>query len=88
MSYQEDAMQKITGTIRTGSYKEDSVSSGDIGAFKESDTGSKEGLYDQLSKNGYRYIDHTFDSSFVARTNTQNETVMKNVAVNFIIKAR
>ena len=86
LSYQEDAMQKITGKFDdvTGGMKNVSTE----GAFKI----TRKSLVDKGTgaTSPIHFLNIEFDSSSSpgARTNSQDETVMKNVAVNFIIKAR
>jgi len=82
LSYQEDAMQRIYGNILNLAHGKGKVVSAE-GAFSRSngtDVGNAQG--------GGATNHITFDSTKVTRTNTQDETVMKNVAVNFIIKAK
>ncbi|MEY0545041.1 phage tail protein [Providencia rettgeri] len=85
LSYQEDAMQKIAGGVPDlygGGYSLDAT-----GAFTSQKLANNQGWADNQSGNR-KVILINLDSSRVTRTNTQDETVMKNVAVNFIIKAR
>lgn len=85
LSYQKDAMQKINGGYRTiYSYGSGSEL---YGAFY---TEKEEGKGNAISGTSpdTRYGNIVLDSSRVTRTNPQNETVMKNLALNIIIKVK
>ncbi|UQY80869.1 Phage tail-collar fiber protein [Candidatus Hepatincola sp. Av] len=78
-SYQDDAMQNIVGTTHTVL-----SSSGSTGAMYVTDTGGE--LYDHKKGDGTGYWGTLhFDASKVVKTDS--ETRMKNVGVQFYVKA-
>ncbi|EPO4457840.1 phage tail protein [Escherichia coli] len=86
LSAQRDAIRNITGVIRGGSYKVDSIPDGDTGAFSVQSQGSRTGLYDSASTNGYTYIDHKFEAGSVVPTASENRP--RNIAFNFLVRAK
>ncbi|HGG1706955.1 TPA: phage tail protein [Escherichia coli] len=85
LSTQGDAIRNITGVLRGGSYKADTISDGDTGAFSVQSQGSRTGLYDSASTNGYSYIEHKFEASSVVPTASENRP--RNIAFNYIVRA-
>ncbi|EIU0377919.1 tail fiber protein [Escherichia coli] len=85
LSAQGDAIRNITGVLRGGSYKADAIPDGDTGAFSVQSQGSRTGLYDSASTNGYMYIDHKFEASSVVPTASENRP--RNIAFNYIVRA-
>lgn len=86
LSAQGDAIRNITGVLRGGSYKVDSISDGDTGPFSVQSRGVKTGLYDSNSTNGYMYIDHKFEAGSVVPTASENRP--RNIAFNFLVRAK
>lgn len=85
LSYQEDAMQKIEGELHL-SGTEPEHSSIRSGAFEKGRvvySYIREGIWGERN-----FVLTKFNSSLVTRTNAQNETVMKNLAFNIIIKVK
>ena len=86
LSAQSDAIRNITGVLRGGSYKTDSLSDGDTGAFSVQSKGVITGLYDSAGANGYTYIDHKFEAGSVVPTASENRP--RNIAFNFLVRAK
>lgn len=86
LSAQSDAIRNITGVLRSGSYKTDSLSDGDTGAFSVQSRGVITGLYDSAGANGYTYIDHKFEAGSVVPTASENRP--RNIAFNFLVRAK
>ncbi|EHK4871934.1 phage tail protein [Salmonella enterica subsp. enterica serovar Ruiru] len=86
LSAQSDAIRNITGVLRSGSYKTDSLSDGDTGAFSVESKGVITGLYDSAGANGYTYIDHKFEAGSVVPTASENRP--RNIAFNFLVRAK
>lgn len=86
LSAQGDAIRNITGVLRGGSYKVDSISDGDTGPFSVQSQGVKTGLYDSSGVNGYTYIDHKFEAGSVVPTASENRP--RNIAFNFLVRAK
>lgn len=86
LSAQGDAIRNITGVLRGGSYKVDSISDGDTGPFSVQSQGVKTGLYDSSGVNGYIYIDHKFEAGSVVPTASENRP--RNIAFNFLVRAK
>ena len=86
LSAQSDAIRNITGVLRGGSYKTDSLSDGDTGAFSVQSRGVITGLYDSAGANGYTYIDHKFEAGSVVPTASENRP--RNIAFNFLVRAK
>ncbi|EAA3992939.1 tail fiber protein [Salmonella enterica subsp. enterica serovar Ruiru] len=85
LSTQGDAIRNITGVLRGGSYKTDSISDGDTGPFSVQSRGFITGLYDSAGTNGYSYIDHKFEAGSVVPTSSENRP--RNIAFNYIVRA-
>ncbi|WP_370558262.1 hypothetical protein NMD96_06425 [Edwardsiella tarda] len=81
LSYQGDAIRNITGNLRGGSYKKDSISAGDSGVFTATPSRTIAGLYDAGSGNGYTYIDHNFNAGAVVPTASENRS--RSISFNF-----
>lgn len=86
LSAQGDAIRNITGVLRGGSYKTDSISDGDTGPFSVQSRGVITGLYDSGGANGYTYIDHKFEAGSVVPTASENRP--RNIAFNFLVRAK
>nr|DAI72351.1 MAG TPA: tail fiber protein [Caudoviricetes sp.] len=86
LSAQSDAIRNITGVLRSGSYKTDSLSDGDTGAFSVQSRGVITGLYDSAGANGYTYIDHKFEAGSVVPTASENRP--RSIAFNFLVRAK
>lgn len=88
LSYQEDAMQTITGYFL---FARDTSGAAPLGrskgAFYDYNQGADGGsvMAGNISQESYTI---GFSSSLVTRSNTQNETVSKNIALNIIIKVK
>ncbi|EIZ5867736.1 phage tail protein [Salmonella enterica] len=86
LSAQGDAIRNITGVLRGGSYKTDSISDGDTGPFSVQSRGVITGLYDSGGANGYTYIDHKFEAGSAVPTASENRP--RNIAFNFLVRAK
>lgn len=86
LSAQGDAIRNITGVLRSGSYKTDSISDGDTGPFSVQSRGVITGLYDSGGANGYTHIDHKFEAGSVVPTASENRP--RNIAFNFLVRAK
>lgn len=86
LSYQEDAMQKIYGEVGSMVRANKGLGDMDFGAFYMHNIGVSFGI--DAAENGFPSRGTTLDSSLVTRTNTQNETISKNIALNIIIKVK
>lgn len=82
---QQDAMQRITGGIRTAPQKTDEVGENTWGAYYVSATGRGCNVY-RTGDNAWSYKDTVFDSARVVRT--AEETRPINRAVRYLIRAR
>ena len=82
---QQDAMQRITGGIRTAPQKTDEVGDNTWGAYYVSATGRGCNVY-RTGDNAWSYKDTVFDSARVVRT--AEETRPLNRAVRYLIRAR
>ena len=82
---QQDAMQRITGGIRTAPKKTDEVGDNTWGAYYVSATGRGCNVY-RTGDNAWSYKDTVFDSARVVRT--AEETRPLNRAVRYLIRAR
>ena len=82
---QQDAMQRITGGIRTAHQKTDEVGDNTWGAYYVSATGRGCNVY-RTGDNAWSYKDTVFDSARVVRT--AEETRPLNRAVRYLIRAR
>lgn len=86
LSAQGDAIRNITGVLRSGSYKTDSISDGDTGPFSVQSRGVITGLYDSGGANGYTHIVHKFEAGSVVPTASENRP--RNIAFNFLVRAK
>ena len=82
---QGDAMQRITGGIRTASQKTDEVGENTWGAYYVASTGRGCNVY-RTGDNAWSYKDTVFDSGRVVRT--ADETRPMNRSVRYLIRAR
>ena len=82
---QGDAMQRITGGIRTASQKTDEVGENTWGAYYVASTGRGCNVY-RTGDNAWSYKDTVFDSGRVVRT--ADETRPMNRSVHYLIRAR
>ena len=82
---QGDAMQRITGGIRTASQKTDEVGENTWGAYYVASTGRGCNVY-RTGDNAWSYKDTVFDSGRVVRT--ADETRPMNRAVRYLIRAK
>lgn len=82
---QGDAMQRITGGIRTASQKTDEVGENTWGAYYVASTGRGCNVY-RTGDNAWSYKDTVFDSDRVVRT--ADETRPMNRSVRYLIRAR
>lgn len=82
---QGDAMQRITGGIRTASQKTDEVGENTWGAYYVASTGRGCNVY-RTGDNAWSYKDTVFDSGRVVRT--ADETRPMNRAVRYLIRSR
>lgn len=95
LSYQEDAMQKLDGSFQPRPLADANsdligINTGK-GAFRvifEDGAVFYNAVQPASGENKRKSSTVHFDSSYITRTNTQNETVSKNLSINIIIKVK